>query len=147
MKRNKPTLPLAERFPPSEACSCVVCRGYCARPGWWSVDQAQKALLAGYGVQMMLELSPDRKYGVLSPAFRGYEGMVSLQEYAQNGCTFFRHGLCALYQTGFEPLECRFCHHDRAGQGRICHDALMQDWLTPAGQALVRSWLLQCMER
>ncbi len=147
MKRNKPTLPLAERFPPSEACSCVVCRGYCARPGRWSVDQAQKALLAGYGVQMMLELSPDRKYGVLSPAFRGCEGMVSLQEYAQNGCTFFRHGLCALFHTGFEPLECRYCHHDRAGQVTICLDALMQDWLTPAGQALVRSWLLQCMER
>jgi hypothetical protein len=94
---------------------------------------------------MMLELSPDRKYGVLSPAFRGCEGGFALQEFAQNGCTFFRRGLCALFHTGFEPLECRFCHHDRAGQGRVCHEALIQDWLSPAGQALVLQWI--CLMR
>ena len=141
MKRNRSTLSLVERFPPSEACSCDICRAYCSRPGWWSVEQARHALLAGYGARMMLELSPDHKYGVLSPAFRGCEGSIALQEYAQNGCTFFRRGLCALFHTGFEPLECRFCHHDRAGQGRVCHDALAQDWLTPAGQTLVRQWI------
>lgn len=141
MKRNKSTPSPAERFPPSAACSCDICRGYCARPGWWSVEQAQHALLAGYGTRMMLELSPDRKYGVLSPAFRGCEGRFALQEYAKNGCTFFRHGLCALFQTGFEPIECRFCHHDRPGQGRICHSALAQDWQSSAGQTLVQQWI------
>lgn len=141
MKRNKPTLPLAERFPPSAPCDCTICRAYCARPGWWSVEEAKRAILAGYGARMMLELSPERSFGVLAPAFRGCEGSIALQAYRDNGCTFFHRGLCALFGTGFEPLECRFCHHDRPGQGKLCHDALERDWHTPAGQALVRQWM------
>lgn len=141
MKRKRLLLPLNERFPPSAPCSCAVCRAYCARPGWWTVDEASRALLAGYGPRMMLELSPDRSYGVLSPAFRGCEGTFALQAFAHNGCNFFHHGLCGLYGTGFEPLECRYCHHAREGKGMLCHDALAQDWLTPAGQALVRQWI------
>lgn len=42
-----------------------------------------------------------------------------------------------------EPLECRFCHHDRLGQGACCHADLEKDWRTPAGQALVETWIQQ----
>ncbi len=141
MKRKKRVKPLPERFPPSAPCGCEICRGYCVRPGWWTVGEAERALLAGYGGRMMLELSPERTYGVLSPAFRGCEGTFAFQEFAQNGCTFYCGGLCALFGTGFEPLECRFCHHERPNQGQACHAALEQDWRTPAGQTLVRRWL------
>lgn len=94
---------------------------------------------------MMLELSPDHRFGVLSPAFRGCEGLFALQEYAQNGCTFLQRGHCALHQTRFLPLECRFCHHAREGQGVLCHEALERDWDTPEGQMLVRLWIQSCL--
>ncbi len=147
MKRRKRTLSLEERFPPSAPCSCDVCRSFCVRPGWWTVQEAARAIAAGYGKHMMLELSPERTFGVLSPAFRGCEGTFAFQEFAQNGCCFYRDGLCALHGTGLEPLECRFCHHERMGEGQVCHAALERDWRSPAGQALVTQWLASTAQR
>ncbi len=43
------------------------------RPGWWTVQEANEALHAGLGKRMMLEMSPDLSFGVLSPAFKGCE--------------------------------------------------------------------------
>ncbi len=131
---------LQERFPPSAACSCEICQSYCQRPGWWTVDEAQKALQAGYGNRMMLEISPEFTFGVLSPAFKGCEGNIALKDFQQNGCTFLADGLCSLHSTGLLPLECRFCHHNRPGQGLKCHEALEQDWKSKQGQALVAQW-------
>lgn len=139
MNRKK-CVTLKEKYPPSEPCQCQICRSYCQRPGWWTVGEARQAILAGYGNRMMLELSPDRTFGVLSPAFKGCERGFALQAYARNGCTFLRHGLCRLHGTGFEPLECLFCHHLRSGLGQKCHADLEKDWHTGDGQALVREW-------
>lgn len=136
-------LPLAQAFPPSPPCDCEICKGYCKRPGWWTVSEAAKAIKAGYGPRMMLEVAQDLQYGVLSPAFRGCEGSFALKEFAHNGCCFLRNGLCRLHDTGFQPLECRFCHHDRQGLGQVCHHALEEDWNTPAGKQLVQAWALQ----
>jgi hypothetical protein len=104
------------------------------------VKEAAKAVEAGHGTRMMLELSPDRSFGVASPAFKGNEGEFALQRHAGNGCTFLREGRCELHGTGLQPLECRFCHHDRVGLGPKCHADLEMDWQTPAGRALVRRW-------
>ena len=132
---------LEERFPPSEPCSCAFCTGCCKRPGWWSVAQAGRAFHAGYAGRMMLEVAPGFRLGVLSPAFRGCEGNFALQQYAGAGCTFLKKGLCALHGTGFEPLECLFCHHDRIDLGPICHRALEGDWHSEAGRRLVSNWM------
>lgn len=136
MKKRK----LKEKFPPSAPCSCPVCLNFCLRPGWWSVEEATKALDTGYGNRMMLEMSPDKGFGVLSPAFKGCEGRPAAKLYEQQGCTFLKKGLCELYETGREPLECRFCHHDRKGMGAKCHAALEQDWDSDAGRLLVVRW-------
>ncbi len=132
---------LNEKYPPSEPCDCTVCSAYCARPGWWSVAEAAAAIQAGYAARMMLELAPDHSYGVLSPAFRGCEGGFALQDFAGKGCNFLDEGRCELHGTPFQPLECRFCHHDRPGQGPRCHTDLEKDWMTRAGQALVNLWI------
>jgi|LSQX01.2.fsa_nt_gb hypothetical protein len=89
---------------------------------------------------MMLEISPEMTFGVLSPAFKGCEGYYALQEYAKNGCNFFINGLCELHGTGYEPLECRYCHHLRKGLGQKCHADIEKNWRMPAGQALVKYW-------
>jgi hypothetical protein len=120
-----------------------VCLSYCLRPGWWTVAEAERALNKGLGGRMMLEMSPERTFGVLSPAFTGCEGFLALDEFSTRGCTFLTNNLCDLYNTGLQPLECRFCHHDRPGQGKKCHLDIEKDWHTPAGQALVEKWAQQ----
>jgi hypothetical protein len=137
MKRKKT---LADKYPPSEPCACEICLAYCVRPGWWTVREAAGALNAGYAGRMMLEVSPERTFGVLSPAFKGCEGAFALNTHARRGCNFLKDNRCELYGTGFQPLECRFCHHDRPGLGPRCHTAIEKDWLTPAGRALVAGW-------
>ncbi len=139
--RYKNKKSLAERYPPSEPCSCEVCLAYCARPGWWTVEEAGRAIQAGYAGRMMLELSPEHTFGVLSPAFKGCEGGFATNECAPNGCNFLKDGLCELYGSGVQPLECRFCHHVRVGLGLKCHADLEKDWLNPTGQALVGQWI------
>jgi hypothetical protein len=114
---------------------------YCARPGWWTVEQAAQALDAGYGHRMMLEIAPELTFGVLSPAFKGCEKYFATNEHANSGCTFLRENRCELFGTGHQPLECRFCYHERRGLGTQCHADLEKDWKTPAGQALVRKWM------
>lgn len=138
--RSKRKKTLAERYPPSEPCGCEVCLAYCARPGWWTVDEAARALEAGLGPRMMLELAPERTFAVLSPAFKGNEGTFALNNFKDRGCNFLKENLCELHGTGLQPLECRFCHHSRAGLGPVCHADLEKDWNTPAGQALVEKW-------
>jgi hypothetical protein len=104
------------------------------------VEEAEKAIDAGYGNRMMLEISPERTFGVLSPAFKGCEGWFALNEYSFQGCNFLKDNLCELHGTGFQPLECRFCHHGRTGLGEKCHLDLERDWKTKKGQALVKKW-------
>lgn len=140
MKRKRKQS-LNGKYPPSEPCSCEICTAFCARPGWWTVDEASKALEAGYGNRMMLEVSPEFTFCVLSPAFRGCEMNFALRDFSSLGCNFFSGGLCELHETGLEPLECRFCHHSRKGLGPKCHADLEADWRTPKGQALIAKWL------
>ena len=132
---------LSVKYPPSEPCSCEVCKNYCKRPGWWTVSQAKDAIAKGVGSRMMVEVSPEREFGVLSPAFKGCEGGIALQEFSANGCCFFTDGLCELHSVGLLPLECAFCHHERKGRGLACHADLERDWKTELGKQLVNKWL------
>lgn len=131
---------LYRKYPPSPPCSCEVCLSYCTRPGWWTVAEAARAIRAGYHNRIMLEIAPERTFGVLSPAFKGCESQIAVNECAQNGCTFLVNHRCELHGTGHQPLECRFCHHDRTGEGPQCHADIEMDWRTPAGQKLVQTW-------
>lgn len=95
----------------------------------------------------MLEIAPELTFGVLSPAFKGCERSVATNQFSSNGCTFLRKDRCELYGTGYQPLECRFCHHERRGLGTRCHAELEKDWKTPAGQTLVETWIKQVGRR
>lgn len=138
--KTRPIPNLFQKYPPSEPCGCKVCLGYCIRPGWWTVGEAVRAMDGGYANRMMLEFSPDRSFGVLSPAFKGCEGGFALEFHADKGCTFLHEGRCELHGTDFQPLECRFCHHSRSGQGPKCHADIERDWHTPAGYELIKKW-------
>jgi len=131
---------LIEKYKPSEPCTCDICKSYCSRPGWWTVEEADKVIRAGFANRLMLEISPDRDFGVLSPAFKGNESRYALQIFSKFGCTFLNNGLCELFGTGLQPLECRFCHHDRKGLGITCHLDIEKDWNTKHGKSLIVKW-------
>ena len=133
-------LNLKHKYQPSEPCSCDICQSYCRRPGWWTVKEAERAIKKGFSNRMMLEVSPERDFGVLSPAFKGNEGHFAYQLFSKNGCTFFRNGLCELFGTGLQPLECLYCHHSREGLGCKCHEDIEKDWKSIQGQKLVVNW-------
>ena len=46
---------LHEKYPPSQPCNCKICIDYCKRPGWWTVNEAERAIAAGLHSRMMLE--------------------------------------------------------------------------------------------
>jgi hypothetical protein len=104
------------------------------------VEQAAVAIKAGYASRMMLEISPEMNFGVISPAFKGCEGMLASNVYSKNWCNFYTNGLCELYSTGLIPLECSYCHHERIGQGIRCHSDIEKEWNTEKGKALVKKW-------
>jgi hypothetical protein len=131
---------LYERYPPSEPCSCAICLGYCQRPGWWTPEEAENAMNAGYAKRMMLEVSPDKTFGVLSPAFKGNEVNFAFQVYSKNGCTFLLENLCELFGSGHQPLECRYCHHIRKGKGISCHRAIEMEWKTNQSKRIIIRW-------
>ncbi len=131
---------LYEKYPPSEPCSCRICLAYCQRPGWWTIEEAEKAIASGYGNRMMLEISPELNCGVLSPAFKGNEGNYALRIFSDQNCTFLQKDLCELFGTGFQPVECRYCHHSRKGSGSKCHLDIEKSWNTPAGKRLIVRW-------
>lgn len=112
------------------------------RPGWWTVREATYAIRAGYADRMMLEISPELSFGVLSPAFKGCERTYATNQFAKNGCTSLKNSRCELFGSGYQLLECRFCHHDRPGLGLQCHADLERDWNTQTGQVLVLKWIM-----
>jgi len=132
---------LEDRFTPSPDCSCEICRSFCYRPGWWTVEQASEAMLAGYSNKMMIEISPDFKFAVLSPAFKGCEGLIAINEFSKAGCTFFFNRLCELHGKSIQPLECRVCHHSITGMGLKCHLEIEKKWNTSEAQDLVVNWM------
>jgi anaerobic selenocysteine-containing dehydrogenase len=113
---------------------------FCLRPGWWTVDEAVNAIEAGLAGRMMLEISPEQSFGVLSPSFKGNEGNYALQLFSKYGCTFLSNQLCTIHGTGLMPLECRFCHHSRMGLGKKCHHEIEKDWNTEKGKKLIVRW-------
>lgn len=134
---------LAEKYPPSAPCTCPICLKYCKRPGWWTVAEAVGAIEAGYGPRIMLEMAPELSFGVLSPAFKGCELAFAENRYASAGCNFLKNDRCELFGTGHQPLECRFCHHNRRGLGPKCHADIEKDWNSPNGHVLVIRWSKQ----
>ena len=105
------------------------------------MEEAEKVFEAGLGNRMMLEISPERTFGVLAPAFYGCEGGFALNAFSGTGCNFLKNNLCELFGTGMQPLECRYCHHDRKGMGIVCHSDIEKDWRSDRGQELVSHWM------
>jgi hypothetical protein len=139
-KKKSKNKKLSDKYPPSEPCSCEVCLSFCVRPGWWTVEEAERVIDAGYAGRMMLEMAPELSFGVLSPAFKGCEANFAMNIFAKDGCNFLKDNLCELFGTGLQPLECRFCHHNRSGLGKKCHTEIENAWNSVKGKSLIVKW-------
>lgn len=102
--------------PPQQVAPAMCAEIIADAPVGGTVGQARRAIEKGYASRMMLEISPDFKFAVLSPAFYGCEGFIATNDGAKNGCNFLKEGMCELHDTDFLPLECAFCHHERVGK-------------------------------
>jgi len=45
-----------------------------------------------------------------------------------------------LFGTGLQPLECRFCHHNRKGSGIRCHHDIEKEWKTNEAKRVIVRW-------
>ena len=139
-KTKKSVKSLKEKYPPSAPCACEICVNYCMRPGWWTVEEAEKAIKAGLAKRMMLEISPEQNFAVLAPAFKGNEGDYALQIYSKQGCTFLVNERCELFGMDYQPMECRYCHHERKGAGIKCHSDIEKEWNSNEAKRLIVRW-------
>jgi hypothetical protein len=35
---------LKEKYPLSDSYSCSICKAFCMLPGWWTIEEAEKAI-------------------------------------------------------------------------------------------------------
>jgi len=74
--------------------------------------------MAGYEVvPVALSTSTHYPFGVFSPAFKSCEKSFATHQFANNDCNFLKNDCCEFYGTGHQPLECRYCHHERRSFG------------------------------
>jgi Fe-S-cluster containining protein len=150
-------------------CQCEKCVKLCTRnPGWFTPDEAQRAIATGLADQLMLDwLDEDERYDIqhtiwiLSPASQNCWGEWHSKQKApdwddmhddgvhwilggqswKGPCIFLKDNLCRIHNTDFKPLECR--------SGRYCidgdadgseHIAIGKLWDTDAARAIVADW-------
>lgn len=118
MKRKKKHRSLRDKYPPSEPCSCEICRSYCVRPGWWTVEEASKAIKAGYGHRMMLEIAPEMTFGVLSPAFKGCEGFMLCRSIQKTDAIFIQTAFVSFSGQVCRPLNAAIAIISEKASGR-----------------------------
>jgi len=136
MKRRRS---LPERYPPSEPAPAT-CAWPTGAAGWWTVEQADRALDARVRPAHDAGDGAGDDVRVLSPAFRGCEGGFAENRYARPGVQL--PGRQPLPAAWHRPPTARVpvLSHTRPGMGPKCHADIERDWHTPLGRALISEW-------
>ena len=91
---------------PSE-CKCQKCKNQCRTPCLGTPDDILKLLEAGYKEQLRFTYWATALFlGV----FPDVIFMVQIEK-TDNGCIFFKDGLCSIHHTGLKPTEGKLSHH------------------------------------
>lgn len=122
-------------------CSCEKCVKACKRyPGWFSVEEASRAIDGGHAKRLMLDwYAADPDIYVLAPAGQGYEGKSAPfwpDEYMQ--CTFLINDRCTIHDSGFKPRMC--CESMICQQTGPSKKDFTEDWDTDEGRDLINRW-------
>jgi Fe-S-cluster containining protein len=124
-------------------CSCKRCKEECRRcPGWFTPEEAVKAIEAGYAPRMsavvQLHHKTLRPITALAPSVIGSEGK---RYYHRAGrCTFLNHlDRCEIHRSGFKPVECRLGFSCRPSTNPNELEMFAM-WDTPEGKSAVEKW-------
>lgn len=145
-----------------ESCTCSQCVSCCEfYPGWFTPEEAQKAIDAGHGDKLMVDWFTDYSKDscpdieALIPASVGYAGgyapdapsgfMAMFSGWSGPGrCVFLKNRRCSLHKTDFKPLECRSSLSCKDSDEEMLNNPRKQNiyklWDTPEGRALVKKW-------
>jgi len=89
-------------------CNCKLCQRQCKKPCLGTPDDVLKLLEAGYRDKLAFS---QWMVGVILGKFPLPIPMVQVKR-TEDGCVFFRDGLCELHVPGLKPTEGRLSHHD-----------------------------------
>lgn len=159
--------PLANRLQPLrcempgtiESCTCNRCVGACKRnPGWFGLDDAERALNAGLAPKMMLDYWIDSPFVyILAPASVGYEGKLAPDRplfdfnWTKGHCTFLKANRCLIHYSGYKPMQCKglLCCTPLIENNHISNLTMRNIWDCERGRLLVERWrsLTNCQDK
>ena len=126
------------------SCTCDSCKAMCSRPCYATPRDAERLIRAGFADRLRMENSYDYETYVISPAFKGREGIDDrASDWAnRQGCTFQdKDGLCELHDLGLKPLEARLVIHNEHPLSKktplSLHDRIVDLWKTNRGRRTI----------
>ena len=88
-------------------CKCNACKQQCKTPCLGTPEDIRKLLLHGYGDRLAVsEWCVGMIIGIEDSPITMLQA-----KYDENGCTFFKDGLCELHDKGLKPTEGKLSHH------------------------------------
>lgn len=89
-------------------CSCELCQKQCKVPCLGTPDDILRLLEAGYRDKLSVSYW---MVGLLLGKLPARVPMVQAIQ-TEQGCVFFKDGLCELHSTGLKPTEGKLSHHE-----------------------------------
>lgn len=129
-----------ERFKEVQ-CACERCSRMCQGPCCGTPQEMRKIIEAGFGGRLMFDEGPGGP-DLLKPALRGFEGEYApWQTRSEDGCTFWKDGLCELHDIGLKPIQGRLAHHDLS-EGETVEIGLeiSDSWKGPEAENVIQLW-------
>jgi len=138
-------------------CSCKDCKDACKYvPCWGTPDEIRFLIFSGYGKRLMMHVLSRNDFGarpkdgnyfdntirVISPAFVGNLGRLTVSPGSTGRCTFLtKGGLCELHDKNLKPLEGRIESHEMsAEEAIIIRREIFRMWDNQVGKSLSEDW-------
>jgi len=114
----------------------------CVAPCCGTVEDMQRLIDSGYAHRLMHD-PYEGGAEMLKPALKGHEGKLApWNVWSEQGCTFWRDGLCELHDLGLKPLQGKLAHHDlMLTQSLEIGEKIDKDWADFEGiDEMVKNW-------
>lgn len=121
-------------------CKCKLCQEQCRKTSCLGTPQdILKIVKAGYADRIIIS---EWAAGILMGCTDRIILMFQPRFTEEEGCTFFKDGLCELHDKGLKPTEGRLSHHtlklDAWVKSKSIAWNVAQEWLEPRNRAVVQ---------
>jgi hypothetical protein len=125
-------------------CDCEICSKMCKGPCCGTVEETAKLIKLGYADRLMMDDDPwdVNPEPSIRPALKGYEGRrAPTHVRSEEGCTFWKNGLCELHDKGLKPFSGRYAHHDSTDEEwHSVSQVIVKSWQTKKAANLVKKF-------